>query len=97
VFPVRYELGFYISEDDILSHRGENLTQEHTSSVVHYKDAWPRMGTSLRTSANGTMYIRGSQEGDCILRSDVTSTYMQYVRFTRNGGTVRVALSSSTG
>jgi hypothetical protein len=27
VFPVRYELGFYIPEDDILhSHRGENLT-----------------------------------------------------------------------
>jgi hypothetical protein len=25
VFPVRYELGFYIPEDDIHSHRRENL------------------------------------------------------------------------
>jgi hypothetical protein len=35
VSPVRYELGFYISEDDILhSHRRENLKSDIILNVV---------------------------------------------------------------
>jgi hypothetical protein len=41
VFPVRYELGFYIPEDDILhSHRRENLKSYIRLWFYGYEVAW---------------------------------------------------------
>jgi hypothetical protein len=40
VFPMRYELGFHISEDDILhSHRRENLK----SYIASYNHSWRKL------------------------------------------------------
>jgi hypothetical protein len=42
VFPVRYELGFYIPEDDNLhSHRRENL-KSYTAKTETDRLGWPR-------------------------------------------------------
>jgi hypothetical protein len=58
VSPVKYKLGFYIPEDDILhSHRHENLKSYIVNTVHNRTDFFPMYCVYSVSTANILMYI----------------------------------------